>query len=63
MQTYEAAQKVLEAVDGLNAGQIQNIIGMLHEYKQKAAVVRSMVAGVSNDAEHEKMILTHFRGV
>lgn len=63
MQTYEAAQMVLEAVDGLNAGQIQNIIGMLHEYKQKAAVVRSMVDGVSNDAELEKMILTHFRGV
>lgn len=63
MQTYKAAQLVLEAVDGLNAGQIQNIIGMLHEYKQKSAVVRSMVAGVSNDAELEKMILTHFRGV
>lgn len=47
MQTYEAAQMVLEAVDGLNAGQIQSIIGMLHEYKQKASVVRSMVAGVS----------------
>lgn len=63
MQTYKAAQLVLEAVDGLNAGQIQSIIGMLHEYKQKAAAVRSMVAGVSNDAELEKMILTHFRGV
>lgn len=59
MQTYEAAQMVLEAVDGLNAGQVQNIIGMLHEYKQKAAVVRSM----ANDAELQKMILTHFRGV
>lgn len=63
MQTYEAAQVVLEAVDGLNAGQIQSIIGMLHEYKQKAAVVRSMVAGCTNDAELQKMILTHFRGV
>lgn len=54
MQTYKAAQLVLEAVDGMNAGQIQNIIGMLHEYKQKAAVVRSMVAGVSKTQNLKK---------